>query len=73
MDESDRKHFGETLRAMCGIHRIKFDKALVDGYWGALRTMSRAQFDAAVESLNKTEEWMPKPTRFWQHSRRGWQ
>lgn len=73
MDESDKKHVGETLRSMCGAYRIKYGTDIFNGYWLVLKDMSRADFDRVVPLVMKTStKGMPYPAEFFATERRGW-
>jgi hypothetical protein len=73
LTEDDRKHVGEALRTLCAVHRVPFNTNVVKGYWEGLKTMSRADFDYALQYLTENSEWMPKPASFRSAAKRGWQ
>lgn len=72
MDESDKRHVGEAIRQLAGVHRIKPTTDMQAGYWAGLKDMSREDFDRALAHIQRHSEWMPKPASFRAALKQGW-
>lgn len=72
MEDDDKKHVGEAIRQLCGVHRIKPTTDMQAGFWLALKDMSRADFDRSLAHIRKYSKWPPVPAHFWAALKQGW-
>lgn len=72
MEECDEVHVGAALRELCAVHRVKYSSDMFKGYWAGLKSLTKAEFDAALDDLQENAMWMPKPAEFRAALRKGW-
>lgn len=72
MEECDEVHVGQALRQLCAVHRVKYGSDMFKGYWAGLKSLTKAEFDAALADLQENAMWMPKPAEFRAALKKGW-
>jgi hypothetical protein len=72
MNDNDQRRFGEALRELAAVHRIKYSPDMFRGYWAALKDITLEDFEVALADLQKYSPWMPKPSEFRAALRKGW-